>query len=83
MYAIGISEGDEVILPPMTFVATANAVVLQGGTPVFSDVDPDTLLIDPNEIENKITPRTKAIMAVDYAGHPCDYDALKNNCCRT
>ncbi len=77
MYAIGIGPGDEVILPPMTFVATANAVVFQGGTPVFADVDPDTLLIDPNEAEAKITPKTKAIVAVDYAGHPCDYDGLK------
>jgi perosamine synthetase len=78
MYAIGIGSGDEVILPPMTFVATANAVVFQGGTPVFADVKPDTLLINPDEIEKKITPRTKAIMAVDYAGHPCDYDRLKD-----
>jgi len=78
MYAIGIGPGDEVILPPMTFVATANSVVFQGGTPVFADVDPDTLLVDPNEVEAKITPRTKAIVAVDYAGQPCDYDALRD-----
>jgi perosamine synthetase len=77
MYAAGIGPGDEVILPPMTFVATANAVVFQGGTPVFADVDPDTLLINPAEVEKKITPRTKAIIAVDYAGQPCDYDALR------
>ena len=61
----------------MTFVATANAVVFQGGTPVFVDVDPDTLLIDPVDAERKITSRTKAIVAVDYAGQPCDYDALQ------
>ena len=78
MYAIGIGPGDEVILPPMTFVATANSVVFQGGTPVFADVDPDTLLIDPDEVEGKITSRTKAIIAVDYAGQPCDYDALRD-----
>jgi perosamine synthetase len=77
-FAIGIGPGDEVILPPMTFVATANAVVFQGGTPVFADIEPDTLLINPDEIEKKITPRTKAIMAVDYAGHPCDYDILRD-----
>ena len=77
MYAIGIGPRDEVILPPITFVATANAVVFQGGTPVFADVDPDTLLIDPNEVEAKITPKTKAIIAVDYAGQPCDYDVLR------
>ena len=78
VFAIGIGPGDEVILPPMTFVATANAVVFQGGTPVFADIEPDTLLINPDEIEKKITPRTKAIMAVDYAGHPCDYDILRD-----
>jgi perosamine synthetase len=78
MYAIGVGPGDEVILPPMTFVATANCIVFQGGTPVFSDVDPDKLLIDPALIEEKITSKTKAIIAVDYAGQPCDYDALRN-----
>ena len=77
MYAAGIGPGDEVILPPMTFVATANAVVFQGGTPIFVDVDQDTLLINPHEVEAKITPRTKAIIAVDFAGQPCDYDALE------
>jgi len=78
MYALGISPGDEVIVPSMTFVATANCVVFQGGTPVFADIDPDTLLIDPVEVEAKITPRTKAIIAVDYCGQPCDYDALRS-----
>jgi perosamine synthetase len=77
MYALGIGLGDEVIVPPMTFAATANCVVFQGGTPVFVDVDLETLLIDPAQVEAKITSRTKAIIAVDYAGHPCDYDALK------
>jgi perosamine synthetase len=62
----------------MTFISTANCIVFQGGTPVFSDIDPDSLLIDPALIEEKITPRTKAIIAVDYAGHPCDYDVLQN-----
>jgi perosamine synthetase len=78
IHAAGIGPGDEVILPPMTFVATANAVVFQGGIPVFADIEPDTLLINPHEVETLITPRTKAIIAVDYAGHPCDYDALKS-----
>jgi perosamine synthetase len=77
MEACGIGPGDEVIVPAMTFVATANAVVFQGGRPVFADVDPDTLLIDPAEAEAKVTSRTKAIVAVDYAGQPCDYDALR------
>ncbi len=77
MYAINIQPGDEVIVPPITFAATANAVVFQGGTPVFADVSPDCLLIDPTAIESRITGKTKAIIAVDYAGHPCDYDALR------
>jgi len=78
MYAIGIDPGDEVIVPAMTFAATANCVVFQGGTPVFADVDSNTILIDPAQVEAKITPRTKAIIAVDYTGQPCDYDALRN-----
>ena len=77
MYAIGVGPGDEVILPPMTFAATANAVIYQGGIPVFSDIEADTLLIDPEKIERKITSRTKAIVAVDYAGQPCDYKRLR------
>lgn len=77
MYALGIKAGDEVIVPTMTFAASANCVVYQGGTPVFADVEPDTLLLDPAEVTAKITPRTRAIVAVDYAGQPCDYDALR------
>lgn len=76
MHAIGIGSGDEVIVPAITFAATANCVVYQGGTPVFADVQRDTLLLDPAAVREKITPRTKAIIAVDYAGQPCDYDAL-------
>jgi perosamine synthetase len=77
MFASGIGPGDEVIVPPITFAASANAVVYQGGTPVFADVDPETLLLDPSSVEAKITLRTKAIVAVDYAGQPCDYEALR------
>ena len=77
MFALGIGPGDEVIVPPMTFAATANCIVYQGGTPVFVDVCPDMLLIDPEKIEGKITPKTRAVIAVDYAGHPCDYDRLR------
>ena len=77
MAALGIGPGDEVIVPAITFVATANSVVYQGGTPVFADVDPETLLIDPEDVRRKITSRTKAIAAVDYAGQPCDYAALR------
>ncbi|MBW2097103.1 MAG: UDP-4-amino-4,6-dideoxy-N-acetyl-beta-L-altrosamine transaminase [Deltaproteobacteria bacterium] len=76
MFALGIGHGDEVIVPPITFVATANAVVFQGGTPVFADVEAGTLLMDPQQVQEKITSRTKAIIAVDYAGQSCDYDAL-------
>jgi perosamine synthetase len=78
MHAIGIGPGDEVIVPPMTFAATANAVLYQGGTPVFADVELDTLLIDPAAVAAKITPRTKAIAAVDYAGQACDYSKLRD-----
>lgn len=77
MHAIGVGPGDEVIVPAMTFAATANSVVYQGGTPVFADVEPQTLLLDPQEVAAKLTPRTKAIVAVDYAGQPCDYEALR------
>ncbi len=77
MFAAGIEPGDEVIVPPITFAATANAVVYMGGIPLFADVQPDTLLIDPELVESKITPHTRAIIAVDYAGHPADYDELR------
>lgn len=77
MFALGIGPGDEVIVPTMTFAASANCVVFQGGTPVFVDVDSATLLIDPAAVAAQISPRTKAIIAVDYAGQPCDYDALR------
>lgn len=77
VYAAGIGAGDEVIVPPMTFAATANAVVFRGATPVFCDIDSGTLLIDPSLVEAKVSPKTKAIIAVDYAGQPCDYDALR------
>lgn len=76
MHALGIGPGDEVIVPVMTFAASANCVVYQGGTPVFADVQADTLLIDPDDVAAKITARTKAIVAVDYAGQPCDYERL-------
>lgn len=77
MFSIGVKPGDEVIVPAITFVATANAVVFQGATPIFCDVLKDSLLIDSNKVENLITDSTKAIVAVDYAGHPCDYSKLR------
>jgi perosamine synthetase len=77
MRALKISPGDEVIVPAITFAASSNAVVYEGGTPVFADVEPDTLLIDPSSVEAVITERTRAIVAVDYGGQPADYDALR------
>jgi len=77
IYAANIGFNDEVIIPSMTFAATANCVLFQGGKPVFVDVSPETLLINPQKLEENITDRTKAIIAVDYAGHPCDYDRLR------
>jgi len=77
MFALGIGPGDEVIVPAMTFAATANCVVYQGGTPVFADVESETLLLGAEQVEARLTPRTRAIIAVDYAGQPCDYGALR------
>jgi len=78
MYAIGIKKGDEVIVPTLTFLSTANCVVFQNGKPVFVDVDEEKLLIDPKKIYEKINKKTKAIISVDYGGHPCDYEELEN-----
>ena len=77
MYALSIGPGDEVIVTTMTFAASANAAAYLGATPIFVDVLPENLLIDPQQVEARISPRTKAVVAVDYAGHPCDYDALE------
>ncbi|HKK13416.1 MAG TPA: UDP-4-amino-4,6-dideoxy-N-acetyl-beta-L-altrosamine transaminase [Gammaproteobacteria bacterium] len=77
MNALAVGPGDEVIVTPMTFAASANCILYQGARPVFADVDPDTLLIDPEAVERLVTPRTRAIVAVDYAGQPCDYAALR------
>jgi dTDP-4-amino-4,6-dideoxygalactose transaminase len=71
-----IGPGDEVIVPSFTFVSTANAVVLRGGRPIFVDIRPDTLNIDASLLEARITPRTKAIVVVHYAGVGCDMDAI-------
>ena len=76
--ALNIGEGDEVITSPMTFPATANVIIHQKATPVFVDVKMDTLNIDVSKIEEKITPKTKAIMPVHFAGHPCDMDRIMN-----
>jgi len=75
--AIGIEPGDEVITPPMTFIATQATAALMGARIVFADIQSDCPIIDPNAVEAAITPKTKAIVAVDYAGHPADMDELK------
>jgi len=75
--AAGLGPGDEAITTPLTFVATANAVVYVGAEPRFADIDPGTLLIVPDAVAAALTPRTKALLPVDYAGQPADYDALR------
>ncbi len=75
--AAGIEKGDEVITTPLSFVASANCVLYCGGQPVFADVRSDTLTIDVSEIEKKLTAKTKAIIAVGYAGHPCELDEIR------
>jgi len=75
--ALGISSGDEVITTPFSFIASANCVLFERATPVFVDIEPRTLCIDPERIDAAITPRTKAILAVDVFGHPADWPALE------
>lgn len=74
--AAGIKEGDEVITSPITFAASSNCVLYCGGTPVFADIDGNTYNINPEEIEKKITDKTKAIIPVHYTGQPCDMDRI-------
>lgn len=76
LLASGVASGDEVITTPMTFCATVNAILHAGATPVLADVDPATMNIDPGEIERRITPRTRAILPVHFAGRPCDMDRI-------
>ena len=76
MKLIGIKAGDEVITTPFTFVSTNHAILYEGGMPVFADVQEDTLNIDPKDIVNKITPKTKAIICVHFAGYPCDMNEI-------
>ena len=76
LMALGIGAGDEVITPSMTWVSTLNMIVLLGATPVLVDVDRDTLMVTAEHIEAAITPRTKAIIPVHYAGAPADLDAI-------
>ncbi len=76
LMAAGVKPGDEVIIPPYSFIATASVVVEANCVPVFVDIDPDTYNLNPTEVEKAITPRTKAIIPVHFAGQACDMDAL-------
>lgn len=78
LLALDIGPGHEVIVPDLTFIATANSVLYTGATPVFADIDPETWCIDPISVERKITPRTKAIIPVHLYGHPADMDEIAN-----
>jgi perosamine synthetase len=75
-FAAGLKAGDEAITTPMTFAATANSVLYQGAHPIFADVSSDTLNLDPKQVEQRLSPRTRALLPVDYAGHPADLAAL-------
>jgi perosamine synthetase len=75
-FTAGLKAGDEAITSPLTFVATANCVLYQGAVPIFADVSPDTLNLDPEKAAARITCRTRAILPVDYAGHPADLDPV-------
>ena len=77
LQAVGVGQGDEVIVPALTFVATANAVLYCGAVPVFADVESESsLLMSPEDVERKITARTRAVVPVHYAGYACDMDRL-------
>ena len=78
MISLNLQSGDEVITTPMTFCATINAIIHVGATPVLVDIDPITMNIDPNQIEAKITSKTKAILPVHFAGRPCEMDQICN-----
>jgi dTDP-4-amino-4,6-dideoxygalactose transaminase len=78
LLASGVGPGDEVITTALTFCATVNAIIHAGATPVLADVDPATMNIDPHEVEKRITPRTRALLPVHFAGRPCEMDALMN-----
>jgi dTDP-4-amino-4,6-dideoxygalactose transaminase len=77
LWSMELSPGDEVITTPFTFIATSNAILIAGGKPVFVDIDPITLLIDPKKIEQAITPKTKAIIPVHLYGRICEMDKIK------
>lgn len=78
LFALDVRPGDEVLIPSLTYIATANAVHYLGAEPVSVDVDPNTWCIDPNLLEENITCRTKGIIAVHLYGHPADMDAINH-----
>jgi perosamine synthetase len=80
--AAGIGPGDEVVTSPYSFVASANCAIYQGATPVFADIDPRTLNLDPAAVEAALTDRTRAVVAVDIYGYPCELDELRALCDR-
>ncbi len=80
--AAGVGEGDEVITTPITFAASANCVLYCGARPVFADIDPETYNIDPACVEAAVTPRTKAVVAVDYTGQSVNFDPLRGICAK-
>jgi len=82
MRLAGVGPGDEVITSPYSFVASANCAIYEGATPVFADIDPSTLNLDPAAVEAAITPKTKAVVAVDIFGYPCELDELLAICDR-
>jgi len=82
MRLAGIEAGDEVITSPYSFVASANCAIYEGATPIFADIDPDTLNLDPGAVEAAVTPRTRAVVAVDIFGYPCELDELRAICDR-
>ncbi len=88
-WAAGLGASDEAITTPLTFAATANAVVYQGAWPVFADIDAATLNLDPDAVKRAATPRTRAVLSVDFAGLPCEYDTSPacpvstTGCCRS
>src|SRR5215831_13939608 len=71
-FAAGIGPGDQVVVAALTFAASANAILYQGGIPVFADIRRDTLCVDPTDLAAKVTPRTRAVVVADFAGQPAD-----------
>lgn len=82
LLAAGVGVGDEVIVPSLTYISSASSIMIAGATPIFADVELDTFCIDVEDVERKITKNTKAVIAVDFAGLPCDYKTLSEICRR-